>query len=351
MKYKPFTYIAFISILLSCEKRELYITNNTHTFRTDGFEKTEHLIGENLEEVSSQLFLPSRIFVSGDFLFCDERVTDSTLHIINIKKDRYLGLFGARGAGPGEMLTPWKFFSSGNGEIGVYDVELGKALIYDIDTLLKENRPSREIIHRDMLWNNGIGLFGNNIILTGSVQQVQDSRFLKLALSDQHAGLEKIGELPRLNKNFKGKKDDFSRVLEDDYRALTFASLASKEDLFVMAYHLIPLIEIYNLGKNLRISISGPDDLPPFEVLGKPLYYSSPCITDKYIYVLYMEDIYSELEHSNTILVIDHDGSEVKKLILDIDIFQFTVYEDKYIYALTASLERSDHAILKFKIN
>jgi hypothetical protein len=343
MKNKSLIIILVTTVWFFGCKEEDHIISNTTRFTKDSFKETQNLSSIPLQNISDSLFIPNTIYIEGNYLFISERTSDAIMHIVKVPDDEYLGTRGTRGAGPGELLNSWKFFSPETGTIGVFDPELGKAVLYNMDTLLHENRYYSEYLHRDMVYSNGVTIQGNELYFLSNHNK-PEARLYSFDLTLKEDSIKKYGELPKLNKPYP----NFSP--EDERQILSHSKLTNKENLLVMSYYNVPLVEIYDLSKDRQISISGPDELPSPDLFGDLRYYYGSYISDNYIYLLYIEDKTEFTFTSTTVFILDHDGAPVKKLVLDREIFQLAVYEDRFLYGLIHAKDGSEYALVKFLI-
>lgn len=342
VKYNIFTLLIPICLFGCTENNENFIDANK-TIDLKNFENTYDLLGSQLSPVSDSIFLPRTIQIVGDFLFIGENTTENILHIVDLRNDRYLGMRGKRGSGPGEILMAWKLFSPNDKTVGVFDTELGKVTIYNIDTLLHENRFSREFIDRDLIYSSAAIIHDETLFYLGNDHKM-NARFYSKKLNQLESPSNEYGELPTLNSHYP------NYTPEDEKRIFTFSNLINKDNLFVFPYIKAPLLEIFDLNKNQKTSISGPDELPSYDLFGKLRYYYSSYITENYIYLLYIEDKTKHSVDSHTVFVLHHDGSPAKLLNLDMNISQIAIYKDKYLYATVSNSDNTENSLFKFII-
>ncbi|MEP1087432.1 MAG: BF3164 family lipoprotein [Algoriphagus sp.] len=335
--------IIIFSLILSCIEKDRTIQNTTITVNWDNFITTQNLNSIVLQNITDSMFIPTQIHISKNLLFVSEKSSDAILHILNIATGQYLGIHGTRGAGPGEVLNAWKLFSPDEETIGVFDPELGKAIVYDIDTLLNENKYSKEYLQSGMINSNGVSIVDENIYFLSNMN-MPESRILYYAKTTQGLNLEKKGQLPTLDKKYPNFQ------AEEERSVVSHAKLINNDKIFVVSYYNIPMMTIYDIKSAKEISIVGPDKFPEPELFGNIRYYYSSYISKKYIYLLYIENKKEFDYTSSTILVFDHNGEPVKKLLLDTEIFQLAVYNDSTIYGLVDGTETSDFEVVKFQI-
>lgn len=344
MKNRSLIIILTTTVLFfGCKEEDRIISNTNRSMNQNDFKEIRKLSGRLLQNISDALFIPATVYIEGDYLFISERTSDAIMHIIKVPDDEYLGIRGVRGSGPGELLHSWKFFSSVIGSIGVFDLELGKAVLYNIDTLLLENRHNTEYSHRDMLYSNGVAIKGNELYFLSNNNK-PEARLYSFDLTQKNDDLRKYGVLPKLNKPYP----KFSS--EEEREILSFSKLSKKNDQFFISYYNIPLLEIYDLDQGLQVSISGPDGLATPDLFGQHRYFYDSYVSDNYIYLLYIGDKKEFSFTSSVVLILAQDGTPLRKLVLDREIFQLTVYRDQYLYGLVHESDDTDFGLVKYSI-
>ena len=53
---------------------------------------------------------------------------------------------------------------------------------------------------------------------------------------------------------------------------------------------------------------------------------------------------------NNEIFVFDHKGNPVNKLVLDQDIFEFRVFEEKELFVLASEINGRDFDLIRYKL-
>ncbi len=334
-------------VFIGCSKDDKYfIQNTTYNFKIDSFNSIDTLKGIDLKDLSDSLFLPTRILVQDSLLIVSESVSDNLFHFYNTYKNEYIGMFGLRGAGPGEGLTPWRCISINNKEFAVLDTELGKIIFYNTDTLLAKNKHSDEFIHNGLLYTNGFMINNKELIYlnTAYTPASDNTRFYSVNIYDSKTPTQLSGTLPKLNKNYPKTSE------VEQQRTLDFAHLTNNEEKLFLAYHYIPLIEIIDFKSGDKHSITGPIDLPTPKYFGYASFFSSPLLTKDHLYVLYWNGNYTNLTTTKEILVFDLEGNPSKKIILDQGISLMDI-QNNTLYGLITNSKDSENKVVKFNMN
>ncbi|MCH7413642.1 TolB-like 6-bladed beta-propeller domain-containing protein [Belliella sp. R4-6] len=341
MKY--FSVMIFLSFLFSCDHKSegIFYESATVIFHENDFHENRFIKANILNQFSDSLFRPSTMhLINNSFLAINEVKSNSVLHLVKVPQDEYLGRFGSKGNGPGEILVPWKFLNSKGGRFGVFDIEQKKVVEYNTDSLLLKNIYYDEFKLRSNARSNGVIIHRDKIFFTDT-----NNLNARLFSTDMDgSNLISYGKLPEVGSNYPEiQVNEVNEVAE-------LARLANHGDKFVLTYYNIPLIQIFDLENNTWVSIVGPDKLPDFDDLGKTTYFGSVFINDQYIYASYYgrEDSYEN--PSNIIFVFDHTGNIVKKIELEERVFEFVVFDDKYLYGLGRNVKSLDYALVKFEL-
>lgn len=340
-----------IFIINSCNfsdnEKKLEIISSQQILNFEDFGSPIFLQSTFVNEVNENLYIPRRTISVGNFLIISDEASQGLFHVYHISENSYLGTFGSRGAGPMEIFNVWSFFPIQENQFGAYDPELGKLLVYEIDLLLLENRAMKEVIHKDMLYNGFAFITNEELVMTGSYQQEQKFRLFKYDLTDSTSNQIKIiGELPRLTEELPlALRDPQFRALDADIQATTFVNGASLGDFVLLSYPHLPLLELYNIKSESKISVVGPHSVPSFDQLTKEPFYTFPAITKNYLYVLDRQ-----IKEGSEIKVFDLSGNPVRRFQLDIEIFGFSIHQDDLIFALTSNSDNSEYQLVKFHL-
>ncbi|MCH7412709.1 TolB-like 6-bladed beta-propeller domain-containing protein [Belliella sp. R4-6] len=341
-----FQFLILLIVTVGCSKKdEFYLIGSIEKVNFDNLPLSDTLFSTEVNELSDTLFLPTRILTVGDYLIIVESVSDNTMHIYNLAEEKYIGLFGKRGAGPGETFSLWRFHVKNAKEFLALDTELAKVVFYNIDTLIYKNTHSDEFLNKGLSYTNGIVLNVNELthLSTASSPIEDQARFYTLDLKNPNPS-SKFGSLPRLNKDYPNVKPF------DQKNTLEFAHLAQEKNLVFLAYAYIPLIEIYDLNNKTNQAIRISDKLPSEEFFIAAKYFTSPSIEGDKMYALYWEGDTTYKRTTDIIMVFDRNGKPIKKLILEESISMMVIQGD-YIYGLIIDSDKSENKVLKFKIN
>jgi hypothetical protein len=344
IKILPQLFILII-IGFGCSKKDdFYLLGSIEKVDFNNLTLTDTLFSTEINELSDTLFLPTRIFNVGDYLIVVESVSDNTMHIYNLAEDKYIGLFGKRGAGPGETFSLWRFHVKNSKEFLALDSELAKVVSYNIDTLIYKNTHSDEFLNKGLSYTNGIALNVNELthLSTASSPIEDQARFYSLNLKNQSPP-SKFGSLPRLNKDYPNVNP------YDQKNTLEFAHLTQDKNLVFLVYAYIPLIEIYDLNNKTNEAIRVSDKLPSEEFFMSAKYFTSPNIEGDKIYVLYWEGDTTYKSTTDLVMVFDKNGKPLKKIILDKSISMMSI-QDNHIYGLIVDGDNSENKVVKFKI-
>lgn len=338
------TYFIFFAIILfSCKKIEEnpFYENATIQFKDENFSNIGRLKAKVLVQFSDSLLRPTTLhLVDSDYLVVSEAKSNIAMHVVKVPDDVYLGSFGKKGNGPGEIIVPWKFFNSDDGRFGIFDIEQRKAVEFVVDSLLESNSFIYEYKLGAGVRSNGVVLHDNKIFFTDANNL--EGRLFSTELDGSN--LISYGKLPDISINYP--KISFEEVME----ASGLTKLVNLGNKFVLSYYNIPLIEIFDYVNNSWTSITGPDLLPLSQSLEKTIFFGSVFISDQYIYALYFGRDDSYATPSNLLYVFNHQGEVVKKLELDERIFEFVVFENNFLYGLARDVKSLDYAVIKFEL-
>lgn len=340
-------YISLLVVFLSfCDsKRERNFSESTAVILKEDFSLVESYVGKSQIHLLDSVYNPKSLLVVDNLLIVSDKSGEYLTHIFDIERrevdqEKYLGRFLKKGSGPEEAILPYRLFTpKGQNDFAVFDPDLRKVLIVDVDSLLLD----------------GSGVLDKGLNFQGSGVFISDSTILHLDAFDTTARLfikdhssntiAKFGSLPRIIKG-----NDYINSLELEYYK-NLARLEVNEDVVLITYVNIPFMEIFNLKENTRISLDIFSAVPAKENFNRNMYIGASQITDKYIYVLYMNEDQSAFPTSRDIYVFDHLGNPVKKIRLDIAVFEFQIIDGTYIYGLTLNHKGNDYDLLKFQIS
>ena len=310
------------------------LENNTLEF--------ENLNSEVLSINLDSIVLPLNEVLLKDYLIIADVQADKTIHILDIKKQEYLGSFIQKGEGGGEISTPWSITDIGNNSILIYDATLRKSVSFSIDSLLKGKYNYQETVIEESAF------FG-----LGSVHLSNNTFFYTMETSGRNrvytkTGIEKVkgyGTLLKLEKDYGGAIA----------AQLSTSIMKKKGENMVFAYQHVPLIEFFNIKKNKWTSILGPEVFDPiysadlmedgvyaFTITRKTLAgYSSVCITEKNVYALFSGEVIVDGFYNcgNKVYVFDLDGNIQKKYLLDEKVTSISVKNDSIMYAMKVEIK------------
>jgi len=324
--------ILVLIIFFSCKKEINHIQKNaTVTFVENDFKSVLNLESIELTVVNDSVYFASRVIIDDDFLYICEEKTDKFLHAIKLPTDEYIGIFGNKGKGPGEILASWALSSPEKGRLLVLDPKQKKVVELTVDSLMKKNIFKRE-------YKLGESTHCHDVIIYNEKMYFTDQNNDEYRMSESDLEGEEVKGYGKLPQN-----DKFSTSENKGKVSRTF--MVNNKNIFAFSYFYYPLIELYDIDKNEWVSIVGPDnEIPSPKFVNRELVYGNIRITDDYIYVLYLGRK-GKME-MNVIFVFDHKGLPIKKLILEKNIFSFDVYKDKFIYGLNYE----EGKVLKFEI-
>lgn len=177
-----YVILAFFSLLISCkESRKEYDP-------IDLFSSKKELIGEEVQIPNLHIGNPGDAISMDSLLIISDMADEKFLHIIDIKNKKSIGKFGRRGRGPGELITPSSLQRVDEKNISLYDPNLKKLFIYNIDSLIEEEDylPHEMIDFKDKGYKNTKVYLLNGSSLFLSIGLFDDGRY---ALFDSDGGL------------------------------------------------------------------------------------------------------------------------------------------------------------------
>ena len=341
-------YILIIVVITSCQ----FNSSNEKNDAFDGeiFSNSRNIKSEELKIIpDSLLMFPVSILINKENLIVNDPESEGVFHIVQIPEEKYLGNFGGKGSGPGEVLTAWGISNSEKENITVYDLMQKKIVEFNLDTLMvngkfiKEYKLSSKTGHYTKIVNG--------------------DKLYSLYGFDNKNILNQIDLGTNRRKTFGNPFELSFKIDEKIKERIYMSSMDKKGNLIVISYMFTPRIEIFNLKTNTWKAIEGPQIFKPKFFYKKnsngtkhisfkkdlKIAYTTIRITKKRIYALYNGRSEKGIkgEHSNIIFVFDLDGNILEKITLDKGILSFDVYLDEYIYGVN-SVEKP--MLLKFKL-
>ncbi len=336
--------IVLIYSIISCTgSKSDYLGRKDYKMIEDSDFKEVSLTSKPLSFLKDQLIKPSGILLVGDFLIVKERRSDQVLHVINLKKEEYTGIFVNKGEGAREIKSAWAMSKIDETSFIISDVRQRKYLCYTIDDLVNSSTPFKE----GRLEQRG---FTNTIFYNKNLGKL----FYTGQFSEDFLMLEKDLK--------SGNVTGYGTLLDDASYAsnsivvknhLSHATSSSNFDntFFVFAYRNAPIIENFDYKTNKLKTIVLPNSNEPIykaikndsgiistvAVLDETIFhFNDVFMTDKYIYALYKGNTFKNWNkrHNSVVYVFDLELNPIKKYNLDIEILSFEIKDDAILYGL-----------------
>jgi hypothetical protein len=333
----------------------IFALYNCSTSKKDNFKKrsfnTEDLDVVNLKSteilnVCDSTSLTTKVLCISDKLILNEARGKGFFHVVDLKNEKYLGLFGNIGSGPGEIGHGENLAKDDNGDLQIYDSQQKKIVVFNIE-LLKKNIGFEKEYQLSKL----IGSI-NTFVLDKEVYSLSFAKpDHRIYVSDLQGNLkDSIGTIPAEN-NGKFLKNVFAQGHD--------AKIQFNNDIIALSYLTTPIIQIFNRKNKQWIVTNGPEHFPSIFIQknNNSLAYTKESktayvdikVSNKYIYALYSgRHLFDEEFGCKDIYVFDMDGNPVKHYVLDKEIIAFDIYEDNFIYGLEMGLKKNK--LFKFKI-
>lgn len=160
----------------------------------------EHLQHEILDVPDILIGSPMDIQKDGDELIVLDYKQDSLFHRIDLGRNLYMGMFGAKGQGPNEFIYPASLNGLGNSCFSCYDISKKELNMICFDTDESQVEISR--------------LFKYNQMLTFDVAPVADGLFLVSGETDgaMFALMDKNGELLSVSDEYPYENEDEKKI-------------------------------------------------------------------------------------------------------------------------------------------
>lgn len=337
-KYMKKLLIASYIILLtiSCREKPSFNGIDYIEFNDIDFENIVNLKSEELSDISDSLLFPTRLIVNDGYLLINEMNSNDFLHAVELSKNTYIGNYGNRGFGPGEILVPIKLSRSNANLLSVLDPKQKKIVEFNVDSLIYNESFETEYNLPTSVRSTSATIIKEKFFFLD--ENNPENRLYETGING--GKLIGYGKLPKRG-NLSIQK----------YEQICLANMFGKDNLFSFSYHFLPLLEIFDMESSKWISVVGPDDynLPSNSSRNNKQYYNQVLISDEYIYALFNGNNITDLksEHASTLYVFNYSGIPIKKIALDKGIISFDIYKEKYIYGI--NLEE-DPKILKFQM-
>lgn len=340
---KSFLFILYF-ILNSCksEFNEFNLEGTSVLISIDAVNNSKEVNAEIIQEISDSLFRATNLFqMDNRYIAIGDIGAKRAFHLFDPITKRYMGNFGPKGFGPGEVQVVWKFYQPESGTLGAYDIDQRKLVEYCLDSLLSNSGNPREIKLATGLNSNGVIRWEDKLYFIDSNNSV--GRLYSSNVDEP--GRKAFGTLPNLNKYYP------SLTQGELIEKVGFAKLVRGGAVFAMASYNLPLLQVFNSEEGKWLSIFGPDEFPLPNKFGETVYYGSVYVSEKFIYGLYFgrDDTFDN--PSKLILVFDHKGELIKKINLNLGIFEFIVQNDDIIWGLTRNVNNLNYALVKFQLD
>ena len=333
---KTIILFSLLVIAFSCNKqtKKSFQKNNTINFTNDSFNTVSRLNSEELKKISDSILVSYRIKIDKNYIYLNEIKSNKFLNIIKLPEEDFIGAFGNKGKGPCETIVAWDIDKSDSGTLLILDPKQKKVVEFNVDSLINKKACANEYKLNDKSYYHKVLKKKNKLYYTD--ENNREYRFFESDLNGENI---KGHGIIQTNITFKNPRKNLTGNINNVF-------MVNHENLFVFGYYYYPLIELFDIETKEWKSIVGPtNEIPDDNFKQGNFIYSSTRITNKYIYALYAGK--SDSIDVNIIFVFNLKGEPIKKLILDKGIFNFDVYNDKYIYGLNFA----DSNILKFKID
>lgn len=299
---------------------------------------------------------PGDIQKDGNCLIVLDYQQDSLFHRVDLAKNRYMGMFGAKGQGPDDFIHPSSLSKLGDGHLLCYDA--GKRELYMMKLSQADDKAG---ISR---------MFKYAKILTFDIVPMSDSLFIVNGETDgaMFALIDKDGKVLSLSDEYP-YKDETEKNIPVRFRAMAYQGTlrTTLNGYFAYATGNAKQVHLYKVENKQIIKIGeiidGYGHYKPnmvreggYGVAHKGEYpecYTDLAVTDKYVYTLYSGRTFKEYKLASyeceTIYVYDWAGKLVKTYRLDVPVVQFCIDEDeKMIYAIA---NIPDPTIVRFKLD
>lgn len=327
---KKFLLLGISIIVISCMRNGNDTSNEmvegAFHFTDEDFEIRKKIQGEVLKNLSDSLLFSGTLSINGNYLIIDEIKSGKAFHIIELPQKEYLGLYGNKGRGPGEVLSIWPVLDAPPGFIRVLDNSTNKIVEYEIDSLLLNQGYSREYSTHG-IFMDGLAIINDSIYFLD-----RNSKENRIFIADSSGSVvNKTGSLPEF-------KDVIRKNVPPDYY---WADLDYEENVVAISYRFLPVIQIFNVLEHKWTILSGPDSVVRTINYSNYSSYNNIQVTDKAIYALYNGKKFEgdDWQHCNEVYVFNLQGEILRKYELDIGIKNFCIFKDEVLYGLRDSEE------------
>jgi hypothetical protein len=336
-------FLICLGFLLGCGAKndDFELEGIVIPLKSSGLDQPKYVFGKVIRPLSDSLFRATTLFqVENRHIAISDIGARNVFHLYDPMENRYLGNYGAKGFGPSEVQVAWKFYQPQSQTLGVFDIDQRKLIEYNLDSLLSNSNHPVEIKLPSNLNSNGVVRWGERIFFMDTNSEKNRLFSSNLDGSD----LRFYGSIPSVSSLYP----QLSQAEVMNQAGL--GKLVRYGSVFAIGYYHLPLIQIFDSENDRWISILGPDSPPSAQTFGKQFFYGSVYVSEKFVYCLYFgrEDIFEN--PATSILVFSHQGDFVKRLSLDIGVFEFIVQNDEIVFGLTRNVADLNYALVKFPI-
>lgn len=340
---KFFTGCLLLFLCMSCayEKKQ----NEVLVLQHEVLDFSDMLIGS-----------PGDIQKVGDCLIVLDYRQDSMFHRVDLIKNRYMGMFGAKGQGPDDFIHPSSLKILDDESFTCYDSSTDCLNLIELCQADDKVGISRMLRYAKMLTFDVVPMSDSIFIVNGET----DGAMLAL--------IDKDGKVLSLSDEYP-YKDEAEGNIPVRFRAMAYQGTLRVNPNSYFAYVTMNAkqVHLYKVENKQIIKIGevieGYGHYKPnmvreggYGVAHKGEYpecYTDLAVTDEYVYALYSGRTFKEYRLScyecETIYVYDWTGKLVKTYRLDVPVVQFCIDEDeKMIYAIA---NIPDPTIVCFKLD
>lgn len=335
MNMKPANIIFLTLLLIACS------ANNDKTIiRVDAFPVNAELKCKTIN-IPVNLLQPAGIFTYEDNLVVFDNVKTEIFKVFKLPEIDYLYGLGNIGRGPNEFLfVDENCIGVNNNEIELLDNGRLKRIQVTPDSLITKS--AVDIIALDNPLNN-LRRINDSIYISDNVFSDNEFEHLLINIKENNV-INKFGKYP----DSRGLD---IKTNEEGYQLFRKVSMSSPSgDHFVAFYGFINRFKIYDGKGNLQRDIFLEDKkgqmLSVTNMMSSPIYFfSQPCVTDDFIYVLRLSmseaDLQKDIENFKPeLLIFNWDGDAIAKYKLNKPITSITISEkDKKLYGVNLMKE------------
>lgn len=315
-----------------------------------------YLHHEVLEFPDMLIGSPGDIQKDGNDMIVLDYKQDFLFHRVDLKENRYMEMFGAKGQGPDDFIHPSGLAKIGNGYFSSYDVAKRKL---DVMSINKDNG-NFEVFR----------CLKNERFMAFDIIPLSDSLFVMSGEVDgaMFALIDNKGKILSVSDEYPCK-DEGEKMIPARFRAMAYQGTlrVSLNGYFAYATGNAKQVHLYKVENKKIVKtgevIEGYAHYEPnmareggYGVAHKgeyPKSYMDLSVTDKYVYALYSGRTFKEYKLScyecETIYVYDWAGKLVKTYRLDVPVVQFCIDEDEKIIYAIANIP--DPTIVCFKLD